>query len=414
MGLKLMAEIGLDGSGFERGLHKMQHEATHSIKALAVEAFGIYGIEQAIAKTVETATELVNTSKRLDVTVEQLQLLKQAAKDGGTEMGSLASAMEKIDVARGKIMRGDKEGVKLLKDFERLGVSEKMLQTQTAATLLMGPISKTVKSENVENIALQLKEVLGKGMGQLIPVLKTDFDELGEKMHKLGSIMDTETAVKLKALGDNFELLKNIMAAQLGPVLLSLVEIIFTAIGKLKELGAYIGTLIANGVGKAAKDAAQYAGAKSIVTANDEMVYSDGTKRNPYSKEVYDKAKAYMEEYEDKQAEAGEAAIEEGKEWKESIDELRKKLKEESDAISHPKPIDPEDDDEKKAKAKRLKTIPSDALVKVGNFLGANGATISKVDQQKIALMKDHLKVLNKIEEKLPSSGGSFGTGFPV
>ena len=49
MGLKLMAEIGLDGSGFERGLRKVGEEAAASVKNLAIQAFGIYGVEQAIA-----------------------------------------------------------------------------------------------------------------------------------------------------------------------------------------------------------------------------------------------------------------------------------------------------------------------------------------------------------------------------
>src|SRR6185312_11847101 len=97
-----MAEIGLDGSGFERGLRKIGSDAAASVKNLAVQAFGIYAIEQAIAKTVETATDLVNESKRLSLTVEQLQLLRQAAKNGSVEMDTLATAFERLDVARAK------------------------------------------------------------------------------------------------------------------------------------------------------------------------------------------------------------------------------------------------------------------------------------------------------------------------
>ena len=47
MGLKLIGEVALDGSGFERGLTRM----AGSVKGFIASAFGFYGVEQALRKT---------------------------------------------------------------------------------------------------------------------------------------------------------------------------------------------------------------------------------------------------------------------------------------------------------------------------------------------------------------------------
>lgn len=378
MGLKLMAEIGLDGSGFERGLRKVGSEAASSVKNLAVQAFGIYGVEQAIAKTVETATELVNESKRLDVTVEQLQLLRQAAKDGGTEMGTLASAFEKLDIARAKALNGDKNAIAA---FAKLGVNQSALKTQTAATLFTGQISNSVKNGNVENLAPMLREVLGKGFGEIIPVLKTDFDELGGKMKRLGSIMDTDTAVRLKYVGDEFSLLSTIMTTQLAPAIIFAAENIYKAFAKLSGVFSGLGAGTSNWTIK------DWVMALNPITSG----VTIATKFD---------AKA-----------AGEAYVDTSKPLLDELEAVKKKLQEEADKIKNPKPIVPEvsETPAKKSKSEHLEHMQTDALVRVGNFLGSTGNTISRVDQRKIDL-------LNKIVENTKPQQGQtlFGYGVPL
>lgn len=372
MGLNLIGKIELDGAGFERGLHRATESVTEFVKSATIAAFGFYGVEEAIHKTVETASELVDTSKRLSLTVEQLQLIRQAARSSGTDLETVASALEKIDVARGKIQRGDEEGKKLLRDFERLGVTERMLQTRTAASLLLGPIAGTVKGENPSNIAVQLREILGKGFGPIVPMLQTDMEELESKMRSLGSIMDTETAVKLHALGDNFILLKNVLAAQLGPALITLVEVILTLIGKVKSTGAYLGSLSAHGVSK---------GGAAMVDDHPLLALT------PIGGLFFMLSNFFKrKELKSIAAEANEAAGDANKEWQETLAKMRKQLEEEANKLNNPKPI-VEKGKNSDAKKSRIK-VPEDALVKVGNFLGANGVTLERANQQKITLLR--------------------------
>ena len=78
----------------------LRGDVSRALTGFAMNAAGVYGIEEAMRKTVEMAKELVTTSKRLGLGVEQLQLLRQAAGDANVEFTRLAAGIEKIDVAR--------------------------------------------------------------------------------------------------------------------------------------------------------------------------------------------------------------------------------------------------------------------------------------------------------------------------
>ena len=391
MGLKLMAEVGLDGSGFERGLHRMVEEAAASVKNLAVSAFGLYGIEEAISKTVESATSLVNESKRLGIPIEQLQIMSQAAHDAGTDIETLATSMEKLNSLRSRAQGKGPLGTKSEITEARSILSKFNISagdSRSAIDLIMGPIADKVRSSSPDDIVGPLRDALGRGAGALIPTLKTDFGELSDKMHKLGSIIDAETAVKLKALGDNFDLLKNIMAANLGPVLLIVVEGLLQFIGKIKEVGAYLGVIFSGGAVNAAKDFAKAKRAQITVDSLDRETAGGQFVLTGKAKQDYDKAKAVLDEYNKKQAEAGQAAVEQGDAWKKMIDDLRQKLADEANALTHPKDIaaaieTPAD----KSNKSHIEKAQTDSLVRVGNFLGSNGNTISRVDQKKIDLL---------------------------
>src|SRR5689334_11234672 len=137
-----MAEVGLDGSGFESGMKKLGASAGASLKGLVASAFGVYSIHQAISKTVESASELVDASQRLDIPIEQLQVLREAAKQAGADFAKLPAAFEKLNIAREKALQGDK---KTLAAFARFGVSTDALRNQSAANLFTGQIASAVK-----------------------------------------------------------------------------------------------------------------------------------------------------------------------------------------------------------------------------------------------------------------------------
>ena len=229
MGLKLVGELGLDGSGFASGLKKAESLAAgagHGIRNALIGLVGIGTIELAIQKTVESAKELGVACERLGIGSTQLQVLRKAAKDAGVEFEKVEKTLEAIDVMRRKSLTPGQEGAGSRRAAAQMGITPEMLRSQTASQLLMGPLSAKAKGTNEEVFGALLKELLPgvKGIGALIPVLKTNFGELEAHMKRFGAIMDAETIVKLKHAGDEFDLIQKIIVGTLGPALVAFAD----------------------------------------------------------------------------------------------------------------------------------------------------------------------------------------------
>src|SRR5207248_404000 len=103
MGLRLQGEVSLDGSGFEAGIKKLESAAGRfagGLKSVAAGAFGIYGVEQAIAKTVDRMEELANAAERLGVGVEFFQELAFGARQTGASVEHLTKFLETLNANR--------------------------------------------------------------------------------------------------------------------------------------------------------------------------------------------------------------------------------------------------------------------------------------------------------------------------
>ena len=312
-------------------MHRVGETATNAIKNLVMGAVGFYTLERALDKTLETAEELVTTSQRLGIGVEQLQILRQAAKDNSVEFSLLASTLEKVNIARSKALGGGADAAKMLRSFATLGVTLDMLLTQSAGNLAMGPIADTLKTTNPQQLSGVLRDVLGKGFGPDIAVLKTDFGELGEKMRKMGAIMDASTAVELKAFKDEMGLIGSIIITQLAPVLVQLGEAAFKAFALLQEAGTMYGTLVAD--------------------------WMNGNFRGSWK-----------------------YAVEAGRDKKSDMDAIldafHKKINDIANNIRNPK-VAVFETEQGSNSAMHKKAVESDSLTRVGNFLGVSKAAIT-------------------------------------
>lgn len=420
-GLKLMAEVGLDGAGFERGLNKLGSSAAASVRNMAVSAFGIVSVEEAIRRTVERADELVNASKRLDTTVEQLQVMRQAAKDAGTEFGKIETALEKINIARQKALGTGDEAKKLLAEFGALGISRQMLKTQTAANLFQGPIAKTAQNRNVADISGPLKEILGKGFGDVLPVLRTDLTDLAAKMKKFGLIMDTETAVKLHALSDEFSMISGVIANIVGPALIKFTEwlidvftnssiregidfLIRSRSGQenLPEFRATNGDIYS---GAARAEIGQYMIDQTAQALRKRTPFSEfiSTKRDDYISNAltdfhgnsYSDFSKYLngliQPVADVVKDAADKSTEDTNALKEGVKKFRENLQKQIDALNHPTvpafTPDAASNLVSTSEKERRRHAATDALVSVGNFLGSSGPQVSSLAEKQVDLL---------------------------
>jgi hypothetical protein len=226
-GLKLVGELGLDGSGFAAGLKKAEGlaaSAGHEIRDALVGMIGIGTISLAISKTVQSVKELANASERLGVGTKNLQLLRKAANDAGVEFEKLERTFERIDVARFKALTPGSEGQGARRAFQQMGITPEMLRSMTASQLFMGPMAQMARSRSPAEINGLSAELGLKGFAQTIPVLKTNFVELEDRMKRFGSLIDAETIVRLKHLGDQFKIIGDFIVAYLGKSIVKATE----------------------------------------------------------------------------------------------------------------------------------------------------------------------------------------------
>ncbi len=387
MSLHLQGKVSLDGSGFEAGINKLEHSAAHfgeTLKGVALEAFGIFTLEQALSKTMETAKELVTESKRLGIGVEELQVMKQAAKENNVELGAMAKAFEKIDIAREKALGKSVEGQKLHGRFKQLGIDDDALKSQTAQSLFINQIRRSVTNTSPETVGPVLRDIMGKSFGDMIPILSTDFEELRHKMERFGGIMSGETAVALKQFGDELELVGQIILAQLAPAMVWLAETLYKAFGKLAAGSASFGAATA------------HMKPGEIVGLFADLINPFGPSAETLLKKLNMPA-------------AAAAYKETATGWSKSLEEIKKEIEDKANKLRHPNipNFGANPDESEHTKAKHEAAAKEDSMIRVGNFLGSSKDMLETLAGQQ-------LDVLMQIESNTrPTQTSGSETSFP-
>jgi len=348
-------------SQLDSTIHGIGH-SLKELKSMALAAFTFEAAKEMAVHIFEVADSIVETAEKLGITIEQVQILKKVAKDSGVEFETLAAAIGKVAVARGKALEGDKESIAKLK---AAGVDVSTLKDNNSADILFKQMGEKVKHGNLDSVAAGLSGVLGKGFASLIPALKTDIDEVGSHMKEFGMLMDTKTAVSLKVLGESFKEIGLILLVQLAPAILAASQAIFDATaavagntaGLAAELGDFsvqLQTLI--------RDGAQANGQAFDWAQNDSY---GSNARKP---------------------------------WEGMSESLKDEIKKITEELLHPSGNKSGDSIPVKA-GKAGGKIYSDSLTGVGNMLGASFAKLGEATQ--IDLMKQHNELIKQTNSKL-------------
>lgn len=372
MAFRIHGEVSLDGAMFKRGLHEVGESATDFIKEFALGAIGIYSVQQAFEKTIDSAGELVNTSKKLDVSIEQLQVLRHAAEENGVEFGKMSTALEKFNAVRENVLNGGKGSKDQLAALGRLGINRETLQNQTAAQSIMGQISDTAQHSNAADIANDLKVVLGRGGEELFGVLKTDFAETERELKSFGAIMDSTTAVELKQFKDGTGLISQVLEAEFAPAIVMLWKVIFETISALGTFGTMLGTWAGNIAG-------------ILTHPLDAFKHPVDTFKNIFALGAFGEGGQEAKNYWDKQQDILTA-----------FDANAKKT---AYDLDHPKPpstsSEPLHVKVKKDPHERLEH--GDSLIASGNFLGSGPSSINSIAKEQLEISKLQLSATRDI-----------------
>ena len=235
----LLAKLGLDGTSFETGLKRSQSLAKgigREISGTLASIFTVDKLAQFGMEAVETAGKLQDLSTQLGVSAQFLQEMQFAADLGGSSLDDVATALEKITIARGKALGGDKG---LLDAFARFGVTAQEIRTSKIEDIFLKIGQAFEGDSNPQNLIAPFRELAGKSAGALIPAMATGLADAADQARRLGIIMSNDVIESLDEANDRIDIFKKTAVAGAGA---GTAGIIVPFMNFLDKLGAAIST----------------------------------------------------------------------------------------------------------------------------------------------------------------------------
>ena len=202
---ELNVKTGLDASGFETGIARLQSSATSFARGVGGVLAGAFAFDKLIGglnAAIQKGDQLQDLANKFGISASSLQKIGNAAELSGASLESVAAAMNKAAINAQKAAAGDET---LAGAFASIGVSVENLRASSPEDLL-GAFSNALRSGAISgqefNLAVQL---FGKSATDLIPALSQDFLALGESM----GVMSNETIASLAAASDAIKTLGN-------------------------------------------------------------------------------------------------------------------------------------------------------------------------------------------------------------
>lgn len=202
---ELNVKTGLDASGFETGIARLQSSATSFARGIGGVLAGAFAFDKLIGglnNAIQKGDQLQDLAIKFGISASSLQKIGNAAELSGASLESVAAAMNKAAINAQKAAAGDET---LAAAFASIGVSVENLRASSPEDLL-GAFSNALRSGAISgqefNLAVQL---FGKSATDLIPTLSQDFRALGESM----GVMSNETIASLAAASDAIKTLGN-------------------------------------------------------------------------------------------------------------------------------------------------------------------------------------------------------------
>lgn len=188
--------------------------ATKKATLIAIAAMAVYrgaaGIGGMINATAEQAGAADDMAQKLGMSAEAVQEFAFAAKTNGTDISAVSSGMTKLTLAAKAATTGNDKAAKA---FRAVGLNAKDVAKGTVPLdAAFMQIAERISSmeDGPEKLALSM-QLLGKGGGELIPLLNQGADGLArlrKEAAESGYVIDNATSAALADFGDETDKVK--------------------------------------------------------------------------------------------------------------------------------------------------------------------------------------------------------------
>jgi hypothetical protein len=381
-GLRLVAELGGDGAGFQNMMARANmtakqfgSQAIAPLKNLIAGAFTVGAISALSRKTIEFASHLRDVSDALRVNVEWFQKRANAAKLAGGTEDDLAKFIDTMSKSRSAAVQ--KPGGVEAKTFERLGFTGAEIQGLNTMEFFDKLVAAFGAGATAQT-AVDVEAVGGRTARHLLAAF-------GNQFQSDAAVMSEQMIDALDDIGDEFTILGNLLLIEFAPAIIAAANAVRKALSILPQFGGGI---------SAGHEAAKAGAAEDLkrglpLASRMANVFENFWKGFQHG--------VVSEEADQKDAE------DQMQRSKAKARELRKRRE-----LSPPgfEPLDLE-----REKTVKRAALPTDALVGIGNFLGRNPALVNNIAGQQLQVARQHLEVGKQILAAIRGSkGGAPGT----
>ncbi len=188
--ISLIAKLGIDGSGFQRGLHDAESEFQRfggSIKNKLAGMFGATAMTAFMRSVIQTASNIQDMAEQFGITTDEMQRMEKAAEQSGLRFEDMGKALLKINDLREKALRGDADAIE---HAQRLGIAFSEITNQDVSGLaLLEKAGNALSDVNLDHTtAMALKEIFGSKRGERLVQALRDLSTI-----KPPAIFDKET-----------------------------------------------------------------------------------------------------------------------------------------------------------------------------------------------------------------------------
>jgi len=245
-------EIFAKDGAFQQAMTRVQNRLKATAAAMRSAGAGLMGIGAAIAAPILGAaqafanlgSELADMSARTGVATEALSVLKFAAEQTGADMGSVETAVKKMQKAIFSAGNGSKEAADAL---AMVGLSAADL-AGLSADEQMGKIADGLMAiEDPGTRAAVAMAIFGKSGTAILPMLEggsAGMSRFAAEAKRLGLVMDADTAAKADALGDAIDKMKAAMMMAFIQIGSAVAPILTSVAERLATVAAAVGTFI--------------------------------------------------------------------------------------------------------------------------------------------------------------------------
>lgn len=215
------AKLGLDGSGFEKGLAKAGQQmgafAAGPVGELKTALAGAFSVG-ALKSLIDFGSKIKDTSQRLDMTTDSVQELSFAAGQNGSSLDEVARGIEHLAKGQEAILEGGEKAEKMIRIFQQLGFSLEEINSLSPEEKFR-KLGTALQDVNIAGrIQAGLFDLMGKGAGKLVATLKELNANIAE-IRASGGIITNEEIERMDKWGDELtkaELILKVWASRAG------------------------------------------------------------------------------------------------------------------------------------------------------------------------------------------------------